>query len=1005
MSPRSLRKRNSRTLPETEDRLDAQNERAIQQGTNAFWAAKIHELKELEDCACDDRMRQSDDRPPAEATPASVPGSTPQDISRSIRRWLCAKHQRTSHKKSSTELAVLRPLAEARPASDVESVTGNSLGAAPTETSTDSATDAEDIVDAVRERVLKSDWRKKMASCKTSPAVAKALAAITPELDVETAKARTRDLLSVMLRHVGVNERDLVVLMDDAWFNSDALLEALLSNMGGLRFGVLVARDKKRGGGDINDITRGLSSTTSTIANTTAVNAAAATLNLRFLVLEEALTSRKYPEDDKRFFNKKTSPVPVTKDERDFVIFLIYSALFAACNARGNEIDVMHHMLGRKYKVTLRLESMALPEAVFAALKNVVTVEKGAKVAVFSGSPHFGGAGVRDGFEKAEGPLQAVCKCAEAACVNADKAGDKAELLSNMKLAAAAVRGAVKAAQPCSRRDILSGLFCADAVLLCAKKGRSHEVGEAVLASVAALRGKSFSDELASGAGAGYVAAVIIAAQSAQSRDTIFELPRLVVTDPDRNFSVIRNMVSAAEDLAALRKIVDGTLVGEAQNVFVQNPNVSTGMQLSAFCAEQASKEPEEREKPHEHAVVYLSLEWITENGEKVPTGIYVGTSGQKGITAQGALLARFKSRYGDIAFGGKDGLGKEMAKVTRERRFERQVEVRGRRVQYVLHCRASTDDGVRARWRQAQVISELMKYMVCQNVLESTFTACLTQAEAVDLGNRSTAKGGVTADEAFDLDDKLEALRAKFGAQGVVFEVDHKKRAISVLNCGKTQAVELKDAMRTYGKFCKGTEAARDASWNKHVADVDSQRAANEVLDLEKRKSAEAADGEKMRRVKSTSISAADLAARAAATTAVAAQKTKRKAMPQSRWTKEEDKALLKAVQMTPRSDYGEISGVSWSKIAAKLQHGRNAQTCSDRWKNAVDQKICKGTWGDAEYGILVKAHAAFILEWNMLTRIATALSGRFTNLQINVCLKLAHLRRWVDKRDTYGS
>ncbi|KAJ1458239.1 hypothetical protein M885DRAFT_561979 [Pelagophyceae sp. CCMP2097] len=91
----------------------------------------------------------------------------------------------------------------------------------------------------------------------------------------------------------------------------------------------------------------------------------------------------------------------------------------------------------------------------------------------------------------------------------------------------------------------------------------------------------------------------------------------------------------------------------------------------------------------------------------------------------------------------------------------------------------------------------------------------------------------------------------------------------------------------------------------------------------------------------------------------------------------------------MTPRNEYGQISGVSWSKIAAKLQNGRNAQTCCGRWKNAVDPKICKGTWGDAEYGILVKAHAAYIREWNMLTLIATALSGRFTHKQISDCLK----------------
>ncbi|KAJ1458055.1 hypothetical protein M885DRAFT_562160 [Pelagophyceae sp. CCMP2097] len=548
-----------------------------------------------------------------------------------------------------------------------EAVTGNSLGAAPTETSTDSPTDAEDGVDAVRERVLKSDWRKKVASCKTNSAVVKALAAITPELDVETAKTRTRDLLTAMLLHAGVNTCDSVVLMADGWFNSDGLLDALLNNMGGLRFGVLVASDKKRGGGDINDITRGLSSTTSTIAITTAVNVAAAALNTRLLVLEEALTSREYPEDDKRFFNKKTNPVPVTKEERDFCKVFIYSALFAACDARGNEIVLGHHMLGRNKKVTLLLESMALPKAALAALKKVATGEKDAKVAVFSGSPHFGGAGVRDGFEKAEGPLQAVCKCAEAACVNADKAGDKAELLSNVKLAAAAVRGAVVAAALCPRRENLLGLFGVEAVLLCAEKGSSHEVGEAVLASVAALRGKALYEKLAAGDGDGYVTEVEAAAQSANSGNTTFRLPSLVVKDSDGITRSILNKAVAVENLSALLEIVGDLVAGLDRTKFEVNPNETADMQLLRYCAEQASKEPKEREKPQPYGVVYLATKSKTENGKKVLTAIYVGTSSQEGKTAKGALWARFKSRHADIVKGGKDGLGKEFAKVTHD--------------------------------------------------------------------------------------------------------------------------------------------------------------------------------------------------------------------------------------------------------------------------------------------------------------------------------------------------
>ncbi|KAJ1446931.1 hypothetical protein M885DRAFT_603546 [Pelagophyceae sp. CCMP2097] len=773
---------------------------------------------------------------------------------------------------------------------DGESVAGNSFGAASKATLTDSATAANDI-DAVRERVLKSDWRKKVGSCKTNPAVAEALAAITPEQYVETAKARTRDLLTAMLLHTGVNKCDLVVLLDDAWFNSDALLEALLNNMGGLRFGVLVASDKKRGGGDINDITRGLSSTTSTIAITTAVNVAAAALNTRLLVLEEALTSREYPEDDKRFFNKKTNPVPVRKDERDFCIVFIYSALFAACNARGNEIVLGHHMLDRDYKVILRLESMALPEAVFAALKNVMTVENGTKVAVFSGSPHFGGAGVRDGFEKAGCPLQAVCKCAEAACVNADKAGVKDELLSKLKLAAAAVHAAVVAAALCPRRDILLGLFGADAVLLCAKKGSSHEVGEAVLASVAALRGKSLSEELASGDGGGYVTAVEAAAQSANSGNTTFELPSLVVTDSDGIIRSILNKAVAVENLLALLEIVDGLVAGLDRTKFEVNPNVTANMQLRRYCAEQASKEPKEREKPQPDGVVYLATESKTENGKKVLTAIY------------------------------------------------------------------------------ANIIAVLKKRRICRNVQVSTFTICLSHDEAVENGNRSTVMGGVKLGAYLDLDDVLEELRATFESRGVDFQVDCGKRVISVLDCGETPAVELKDAMSKYGKFRSRIKDARDAAKFKHAADVDSQRAANGVLDLEKRKSAEAADGEKMRRVKSTSISAADLAAHAAATTAVAAQKTKRRdvalskppakrrTLSSSKWTKEEDMALLEAVQMTQKNKFNEIK---WNEIAATLQSGRKPCACKMRWTNFVDPKICKGTWRDAEYAILVKAHVS---------------------------------------------
>ena len=85
-------------------------------------------------------------------------------------------------------------------------------------------------------------------------------------------------------------------------------------------------------------------------------------------------------------------------------------------------------------------------------------------------------------------------------------------------------------------------------------------------------------------------------------------------------------------------------------------------------------------------------------------------------------------------------------------------------------------------------------------------------------------------------------------------------------------------------------------------------------------------------------------------------------------KWTKEEDKALMKAVQ-----EYGTDN---WKAVAAHVS-GRTGKQCRERWVVELDPSLVKNEWTWDEDAQLLFAQSKFGNRWSIIARF---LPGRST-------------------------
>eukprot|EP01121_Diplochlamys_sp_Union-15-3_P007791 TRINITY_DN2011_c0_g1_i3.p1 TRINITY_DN2011_c0_g1~~TRINITY_DN2011_c0_g1_i3.p1 ORF type:complete len:362 (+),score=60.54 TRINITY_DN2011_c0_g1_i3:143-1228(+) len=98
--------------------------------------------------------------------------------------------------------------------------------------------------------------------------------------------------------------------------------------------------------------------------------------------------------------------------------------------------------------------------------------------------------------------------------------------------------------------------------------------------------------------------------------------------------------------------------------------------------------------------------------------------------------------------------------------------------------------------------------------------------------------------------------------------------------------------------------------------------------------------------------------------------QRVTNPALVKGPWTKREDALLRQLVE--------QLGTKSWSRIAKKLNSGRNGKQCRERYCNHLDPLIKKGDWTPEEDSMLLEKHARWGNKWS---KIALFLPGRSPN------------------------
>ncbi|KAJ6217335.1 hypothetical protein RDWZM_008492 [Blomia tropicalis] len=84
--------------------------------------------------------------------------------------------------------------------------------------------------------------------------------------------------------------------------------------------------------------------------------------------------------------------------------------------------------------------------------------------------------------------------------------------------------------------------------------------------------------------------------------------------------------------------------------------------------------------------------------------------------------------------------------------------------------------------------------------------------------------------------------------------------------------------------------------------------------------------------------------------------------------WTHEEDTNLIELIK---------LHGLKWTKIA-KYMKDRNRQQCADRWNNALDPKILKGSWSPEEDTNLIELIKIHGLKWAKIAKYMKDRNGQ---------------------------
>lgn len=92
--------------------------------------------------------------------------------------------------------------------------------------------------------------------------------------------------------------------------------------------------------------------------------------------------------------------------------------------------------------------------------------------------------------------------------------------------------------------------------------------------------------------------------------------------------------------------------------------------------------------------------------------------------------------------------------------------------------------------------------------------------------------------------------------------------------------------------------------------------------------------------------------------------------------WTKEEDDrlvALIKQERCNTIAGGKEATNILYVKIAARLNSGRTAKQCRDRWQNFLRDGIKKGAWTIDEEDLIKDLYATFGAKWSVMAKLFT--------------------------------
>ena len=114
------------------------------------------------------------------------------------------------------------------------------------------------------------------------------------------------------------------------------------------------------------------------------------------------------------------------------------------------------------------------------------------------------------------------------------------------------------------------------------------------------------------------------------------------------------------------------------------------------------------------------------------------------------------------------------------------------------------------AHYLEAVLISLLLRFKICLNTLEFTFVSVLSHEAAVEMGNLSVVRGGVTMRVSLEVDSEVQALGDAF--PGTTFTLVGRVVSVGAGDDGAAGAGELAAALLQLGVAVQQTEAGYTA-------------------------------------------------------------------------------------------------------------------------------------------------------------------------------------------------